>query len=150
MRIRTAKLTILFVFFLLTIFACEKEKGDIEDKRLQKEWILVSFYDKEAEEFIEYPEDMDKIWIRFTKDSVFLHSFCPTVDSEYQIHEDSMLSVRGFIMQDEFCQLYENPPYWDHDLASGLRRATQYQVTDNELAIFSDGRYDMYFTEKED
>ena len=141
---------IYFLPFTFVMVSCEKEEKLLEDKRLQKEWELVSFYDNANNRIIEYPEEMDKIWIQFTEDSVFMHSFCPTVGSDYQIQKDSTISIRGFIMQEEYCQLYENPPYWDHDLASNLSKANQYQITETELTIFSDGKYNLYFTERKD
>ena len=150
MSIKNALSFCLLISFVTVSCAKEEKSVEIEDKQLQKEWELVSFYDKEAEEFIEYPKNMDKIWIQFTEDSVFMHSFCPTVGSKYQAQEDSILSVGGFIMQEEYCQLYEAPPFWDHDLANSLAKATHYQVTEGELRISTEGKYDLYFTEKRD
>lgn len=142
-------LLIYSLFLVFPISSCEREDKLIEDNRLQKEWELVSFYDNLEKHFIEFPEeDIEKIWIHFTEDSIFMHSYCPTVGSEYNIRKNSTISISGFIMQEEYCHLYENPPYWEHDLAENLRKSNQYQVTESKLTILSDGRYDLYFTEK--
>ena len=140
---------IYFLLFTFAMVSCEKEEKLMEDKQLQKEWELISFYDKELGKIIEYPEDIDKIWIHFTEDSVFLHGFCPTVGGEYQIQKNSSLLVNGLIIQ-EYCGDPYDFPAWNHEVVYILARNTNYQVTGNELAIFSEWRFDMYLTEKKD
>lgn len=118
----------------------ENEPVEIQENR----WNLVYLVDNNTLDSIEYPQGFEKIWIRFTSDSVYVHGFCPTVGTEYKTYPNDSIQIGSIPILESCGEPYFSPD-WNREVAANLTKSFMYNVNNDWLTIYTNGRYNLVF-----
>lgn len=137
----------IFSFILILLgFGCKKE--NLKDADLLKtKWILSYIQDTKTNAITNYPSDAArKISIVFT-DSLNILSFsgiCNGGAGTYSLSSNSgEIKFTNLGTTLIYCKYAE----WETYTVQNLFYASRYKIDGNDLAIYSNGAYNLYFTQ---
>jgi heat shock protein HslJ len=137
---------IIFILAIITsCFGCKKENLNDTDL-LKTKWILSYIQDTKTQAITNYPSDAAKtISIEFTNSSniIFFRGVCNVGSGTYTYSSiTDKIKVTDLITTEIYCKYYE----WETYTVQNLYYASSYKITGNDLVIYSNGEYDLYFT----
>jgi len=136
------------IIFLLIIFissyACKKE-NHIDTDLLKAKWILSYIQDTKTQAITNYPSDAAKtISIEFsnTSDIISFWGICNGGSGTY-----TYSSVTGEIKITDLITTLIGCKYveWETYTVQNLYYASSYKIDGNDLVIYSNGEYNLYF-----
>jgi heat shock protein HslJ len=139
------KLAIFLLTIILSLYGCKKENSKNADL-LNTKWILSYIQDTKTNAITNYPSDApNRISIVFT-DSLNIISFSGVCNGgagtySYSSSTDDIKIKVGttFI----YCKDVE----WESYTTQSLNNASSYKLSGNKLVIYSNGAYNLYFTQ---
>jgi len=139
------KKTIFILVIIIFCFGCKKENLNDTDL-LKTTWILSYIQDTKTQAITNYPSDAAKtISIEFTNSSniVFFRGVCNVGSGTYTYSSiTDKIKVTDLITTEIYCKYYE----WETYTVQSLYYASSYKIDGNDLVIYSNGEYDLYFT----
>ena len=137
------------IFILIIIFFCFGCKKDSlnDNDLLNKTWILSYIQDTKTQAITIFPGDAAKtISIEFTGKSnqLFFRGICNVGSGThcYSTTTDK-IKVTDLITTEIYCKYYE----WETYTVQNLYYASSFEIDGNDLVIYSNGEYNLYFTE---
>jgi len=138
------------IFILIIIFFCFGCKKDSlnDNDLLKKTWILSYIQDTKTQAITIFPGDAAKtISIEFTGKSnqLFFRGICNVGSGTYCYSSTTdKIKVTDLITTEIYCKYYE----WETYTVQNLYYASSFEIDGNDLVIYSNGEYNLYFTEK--
>jgi len=137
------KLAIFLLTIILSLYGCKKENAKNADL-INTKWILSYIQDTKTNAITNYPSDApNRISIVFT-DSLNIISFSGVCNGgagtySYSSSTDDIKIKVGttFI----YCKDVE----WESYTTQSLNNASSYKLSGNNLVIYSNGSYNLYF-----
>lgn len=139
------KKLIILVLLISSGYGCKKE--NLKDTDLLKtKWTLNYIQNTQTNEIMHYPDDASrKISIVFT-DSLNILSFsgvCNGGAGKYSYSsstgEIKITDLRTTLIDCKYAE-------WEGYTAQNLESAIRYKINGNSLVIYSNGKYNLYFT----
>jgi heat shock protein HslJ len=131
---------------ILVGFGCKKENLKNADL-LNTKWTLSFIQDTKTNEVTHYPSDAtNKISIVFSDSSnvIRFSGVCNGGAGTYTYSSISgEIKVTVLTTTQIFCKYVE----WETYTAQNLHYASSYKINGNDLVIYSNGAYNLYFTE---
>jgi heat shock protein HslJ len=139
------KLVIFLFTIILSLYGCKKENSKNADL-INTKWILSYIQDTKTNTITNYPSDApNRISIVFT-DSLNVIAFSGVCNGgagtySYSSSTDAIKIKVGttFI----YCKDVE----WESYTTQSLNNASSYKLSGNKLVIYSNGAYNLYFTQ---
>jgi heat shock protein HslJ len=137
------------IFILIIIFFCFGCKKDSlnDNDLLKKTWILSYIQDTKTQAITIFPGDAAKtISIEFTGKSnqLFFKGICNVGSGTYCYSSiTDKIKVTDLITTEIYCKYYE----WETYTVQNLYYASSFEIDGNDLVIYSNGEYNLYFTE---
>jgi len=137
------------IFILIIIFFCFGCKKDSlnDNDLLNKTWILSYIQDTKTQAITIFPGDAAKtISIEFTGKSnqLFFRGICNVGSGTYCYSSATdIIKVTDLITTEIYCKYYE----WETYTVQNLYYASSFEIDGNDLVIYSNGEYNLYFTE---
>ena len=137
------------IFILIIIFFCFGCKKDSlnDNDLLKKTWILSYIQDTKTQAITIFPGDAAKtISIEFTGKSnqLFFRGICNVGSGTYCYSSTTdKIKVTDLITTEIYCKYYE----WETYTVQNLYYASSFEIDGNDLVIYSNGEYNLYFTE---
>ena len=137
------------IFILIIIFFCFGCKKDSlnDNDLLKKTWILSYIQDTKTQAITIFPGDAAKtISIEFTGKSnqLFFRGICNVGSGTYCYSTTTdKIKVTDLITTEIYCKYYE----WETYTVQNLYYASSFEIDGNDLVIYSNGEYNLYFTE---
>jgi len=139
------KKTLFILVIIIFCFGCKKENLNDTDL-LKTTWILSYIQDTKTQAITNYPSDAAKtISIEFTNSSniIFFRGVCNVGSGTYTYSSiTDEIKVTDLITTEIYCKYYE----WEIYTVQNLYYASSYKIVGNDLVIYSNGEYDLYFT----
>jgi len=139
------KKTLFILVIIIFCFGCKKENLNDTDL-LKTTWILSYIQDTKTQAITNYPSDAAKtISIEFTNSSniIFFRGVCNVGSGTYTYSSiTDEIKVTDLITTEIYCKYYE----WEIYTVQNLYYASSYKIVSNDLVIYSNGEYDLYFT----
>jgi heat shock protein HslJ len=139
------KKTIFILVIIISCFGCKKDT--LKDANLLKTtWILSYIQDTKTQAITNYPSDATKkisIVFNDTSDIISFSGICNGGAGTF-----TYSSVTGEIKVTDlgttliWCKYVE----WETYAVQSLYYASSYKISDNNLAIYTSGAYNLYFT----
>jgi heat shock protein HslJ len=140
------KRTIFILVIIIFCFGCKKDGLDDNDL-LKTTWILSYIQDTKTQAITNYPSDAAKtISIEFTNSSdiIFFRGVCNVGSGTYTYSSiTDEIKVSDLITTEIYCKYYE----WETYTVQNLYYASSFKIDGNDLVIYSNGAYNLYFTE---
>jgi len=138
---------IIFIsIIIISCFGCKKDSLNDTDL-LKTTWILSRIQDTKTQAITNYPSDAGKtISIEFTNSSsiIFFRGVCNVGSGTYTYSSiTDKIKVTDLITTEIYCKYYE----WETYTVQNLYNASSYKIGGNDLVIYSNGEYNLYFTE---
>jgi heat shock protein HslJ len=137
--------TILILVIIISCFGCKKDS--LKDTDLLKtKWVLSYIQDTKTQAITNYPGDASKkISIVFNdpSDIISFSGICNGGAGTY-----TYSSISGEIKVTDLGTTLISCKYveWETYTVQNLHYASSYKITGNNLAIYSSGAYNLYFT----
>jgi heat shock protein HslJ len=139
------KKTIFILVIIIFCFGCKKDSLNDADL-LKTKWLLSYIQDTKTQAITNYPSDAAKtISIEFTDASniIFFRGICNVGSGTYTYSSiTDEIKVTGLITTEIYCKYYE----WETYTVQNLYYASSYKIDGNDLVIYSNGAYNLYFT----
>lgn len=139
------KKTIIILAIIISCFGCKKDSLNDTDL-LKTTWILSYIQDTKTQAIANYPSDAVKtISIEFTNSSniIFFRGVCNVGSGKYTCSSiTDEIKVTDLISTEIYCKYYE----WETFTVQSLDSASSYKIDGNDLVIYSNGEYNLYFT----
>jgi len=137
----------IFSFILISVcFGCKKAAVNNADL-LNTKWTLSYIQDTKTNAVTHYPSDAtNKISIVFTDSSnvIRFSGVCNGGAGKYRYSSISgEIKVTDLMSTQIYCKYVE----WETYTAQNLQYASSYKINGNNLVIYSNGTYNLYFTE---
>lgn len=138
---------IISICLILLGFGCKKESYQNEQTSLSgTKWILSYIQDTRTNGIIYYPNDESKkISIAFT-DSLNVLLFSGVCNGGQGIYSYSSVTDSFKVYYLGTTLIYCKYVEWEEYVTYNLQNAFRFAVNDNQLAIFSKGTYNLYFS----
>ena len=141
------KKIVIFSFILILVGIGCKKANDKDADLLKTKWILSYIQDTKTNEVTHYPSDAtNKISIVFS-DSTNVIRFSGVCNGGAGTYTYSSISgeikVTALTTTQIFCKYVE----WETYTAQNLQYASSYKINGNDLVIYSNGAYNLYFTQ---
>jgi heat shock protein HslJ len=134
----------IFSFIILVGFGCKKAAMNNADL-LKVKWVLSYIQDTKTNAIKDYPSDEPKkISIVFT-DSLNAISFSGVCNGGWGTYSYSLstgaIKISGILTTAIACKYVE----WEEYTTQNLDSASSYKINGNNLEIYSNGTYNLYF-----
>ena len=140
------KKTIFILVIIIFCFGCKKDSLNDNDL-LKTTWILSYIQDTKTQAITNFPGDAAKtISIEFTGKSnqLFFRGICNVGSGTYCYSSTTdKIKVTDLITTEIYCKYYE----WETYTVQNLYYASSFEIDGNDLVIYSNGEYNLYFTE---
>ena len=140
------KKTIFILVIIIFCFGCKKDSLNDNDL-LKTTWILSYIQDTKTQAITIFPGDAAKtISIEFTGKSnqLFFRGICNVGSGTYCYSTTTdKIKVTDLITTEIYCKYYE----WETYTVQNLYYASSFEIDGNDLVIYSNGEYNLYFTE---
>ena len=140
-------IAIFSFIIILVVFGCKKDNpknGDL----LNIKWTLSYIQDTKTNEIKHYPGDeSNKISIVFTDSSgvIRFSGVCNGGAGTFTYSPVAgEIKVTGLMSTEIYCKYIE----WETYTAQNLEDASSYKISGNDLVIYSNGEYNLYFTKE--
>jgi heat shock protein HslJ len=139
------KKTIFILVIIISCFGCKKDSLNDTDL-LNTKWILSYIQDTKTQAITNYPSDATKkisIVFNDTSDIISFSGICNGGAGTY-----TYSSITGEIKVTDlgttliYCKYVE----WETYTVQSLHYASSYKINGNNLAIYTGGAYNLYFT----
>ena len=141
------KRIIFLLLIFISCFGCKKENHTDADL-LKTTWVLSYIQDTKTQAITIFPGDAAKtISIEFTGKSnqLFFKGICNVGSGTYCYSSiTDKIKVTDLITTEIYCKYYE----WETYTVQNLYYASSFEIDGNDLVIYSNGEYNLYFTEK--
>ena len=139
------KIVIFSFILILAGFGCKKE--NLKDAELlNTKWTLTYIQNTKTNTVTLYPsEATNKISILFTDSSNIIRfsGVCNGGTGSYTYSSiTGEIKISNLVSTEIYCKYYE----WETYTGQNLYDATSYKIDGNNLAIYSNGAYNLYFT----
>ena len=139
-------LTIIIILLSFSCLECKKDNHDDTDL-LKTKWTLSYIKDTKKQAITNFPTDAPKtISIEFTDKSnlLFFRGICNVGSGTYCYSTTTdKIKVTDLITTEIYCKYYE----WETYTVQNLYYASSFEIDGNDLVIYSNGEYNLYFTE---
>jgi heat shock protein HslJ len=143
---RYMKIITIFSFIVLVGFGCKKAAVNNADL-LKVKWVLSYIQDTKTNAITNYPGDAArKISIEFT-DSLNIISFSGVCNGGWGTYAyssaNSAIKITNLMTTAIACKDVE----WEEYTTQNLTNALSYKISGSNLVIYSNGSYNLYFTQ---
>ncbi len=143
------KLAIFLLTILLSLYGCKKENSK-NDSLLNTKWTLSYIQHSKTNAITNYPsEEVSKISIVFT-DSLNIISFDGICNTGWGIYSNSSntgaIKITDLVTTINYCLNCEYCSEWEGYTTQNLDSAFSYKINGNNLEIYSNGTYNLYFS----
>ena len=139
------KILIFCYMVILVGIGCKKENLKDADL-LNTKWTLFYIQDTKTHTVTHYPSDArNNISIVFTdsSDIISFSGICNGGAGTYTYSSiTGEIKITNLVTTEIYCKYYE----WETYTGQNLYDATSYKIDGNDLAIYSNGEYNLYFT----
>jgi heat shock protein HslJ len=139
------KKAIFILVILISCFGCKKDSLNDTDL-LKNSWILSYIQDTKTQAITNFPIDASKkISIEFNdpSDIISFSGICNGGAGTYTYSSSGEIKVTDLITTLIGCKYVE----WETYTLQSLYYASSYKIDGNDLVIYSNGAYNLYFTE---
>ena len=139
------KKTIFILLIIISCFGCKKDSLNDTDL-LKTTWVLSYIQDTKTQAITNFPGDASKkISIVFNdpSDIISFSGICNGGEGTYTYSSiTGEIKVTDLITTLIGCKYVE----WETYTVQNLHYASSYKISDNNLAIYTSGAYNLYFT----
>lgn len=151
------KVLIFSLIFLLSylFYSCKKDSVykesscfqvnlfDANQYKIENNWILLGFLDTETKNEICKPESLKEMNIEFMNNNKFhANSSCNSIFGDYSISNPDSIKFTNMNTTLIFC-INDTVREWEEKLWTGLKDATNFDITGNRLIIITKNDLDM-------
>lgn len=146
-------LTIFLLSFLLN--SCKKDSYykesscfqvnlfDANQYEIENNWIFLGFIDSKTQNEICKPESLKEMNIEFSNNNTFLaNSSCNSLQGNYSISDPDSIKISNIMTTLVLC-LDDIVREWEEKFLTGLKDATNYNITGNRLEIITKNDLNM-------